>query len=109
MIVTIMQQTILFKAPGRPSTSPLIILSALDVSTRLTTNHFRAFTKMLSSAITPSSVCTAACVAAGAVTTGAALSGHDITACIAATLGAVGIFFVSPALDARKTKKGGAE
>ncbi len=64
---------------------------------------------MLSSAITPSSVCTAACVAAGAVTTGAALSGHDITACIAATLGAVGIFFVSPALDARKTKKGGAE
>ena len=106
-----MQQTILFKVPGKPSTSPLIILSAINIGTQPTTicSAIRRATMRATSAITPSGVCTAACVAAGAVTTGAALSGHDITASIAATLGAVDIFFVSPALDARKTKKGGAK
>lgn len=46
-----MQQTILFKVPGKPSTSPVVILSALDLAGKSKTNHFRVATKMLSRAL----------------------------------------------------------
>lgn len=46
-----MKQTILFKVPGKPSTSPVGILSALDLAGKSKTNHFRAATKMLSRAL----------------------------------------------------------
>lgn len=51
MIVKIMQQTILFKVQGKPSTSPVVILSAPDLAGKSKTNHFRAATKMLSRAL----------------------------------------------------------
>lgn len=61
MIVKIMQQTILFKVPGKPSTRPLVILTGLDIEASSTkslrfaknsaTNHFREAAKMLSRAL----------------------------------------------------------
>lgn len=46
-----MKQTILFKVPGKPSTSPVVILSALDLAGKSKTNHFREAAKMLSRAL----------------------------------------------------------
>lgn len=46
-----MKQTILFKVPGKPSTSPVVILSVLDLAGKSKTNHFRVATKMLSRAL----------------------------------------------------------
>lgn len=88
----------------------VVILSAINIGTPSTTlcSAIRRVTAHAMSAVTPSGICTAACVVAGAITTAAALTGHELTACIAATAGTVGIFFISPALDARKTKEGGA-
>lgn len=46
-----MQQTILFKVPGKPSTRPLVILTGLDIEAKSSTNHFREAAKMLSRAL----------------------------------------------------------
>lgn len=46
-----MQQSILFKVPGKPSKSPVVILSALDLAGKSKTNHSRVATKMLSRAL----------------------------------------------------------
>ena len=88
----------------------VVILSAINIGTPSTTlcRAIRRVVRHAISAIAPSGVCTAASVAAGAITTAAALTGHDLTACIAATVGTAAIFFVSPALDARRAKEGGA-
>lgn len=48
---SVMQQTILFKVPGKPSTRPLVILTGLDIEAKSSTNHFRDVAKMLSRAL----------------------------------------------------------
>lgn len=51
-----MQQTILFKVLGKPSKSPVVILSALDLAGKSKTNHFREAAKMLSRALSKAAV-----------------------------------------------------
>lgn len=46
-----MQQTILFKVQGKPSTSPVVILSALDLAAGSKTNYLRTVSKTLSRAL----------------------------------------------------------
>lgn len=46
-----MEQTFLFKVPGRPSTRPLVILSGIAIERRTSSNHFRELTQMLSRAL----------------------------------------------------------
>lgn len=46
-----MQQTILFKVPGKSSNRPLVILNALAIERQYSTNHFREAAKMLSRAL----------------------------------------------------------
>lgn len=100
--------TVILSAPRR--CDQVVILSVINIGTQSTTlcSAIRRVVRRAISAITPSGVCTAASVAAGVVTTAAALSGHDLTAGIAATVGTAAIFFISPALDTRKAKEGGA-
>lgn len=43
-----MQQTILFKAPGKPNNKPVVILSGLAYGRKCSTNHFPGAGKMLS-------------------------------------------------------------
>ncbi len=42
-----MQQTVLFKAPGRSSRSPLVILTGHNLTAKCSTNHFREAGKMV--------------------------------------------------------------
>ena len=48
--VEVMQQTILFKVPGKPSTRPLVILTGLDIEAKSTTPVSVRLSRALSSA-----------------------------------------------------------
>ena len=91
----------------------VVILSALNIGAQsstlcssLTATAQRTWRRVCR-AVTPSAVCTAAATAAGIAAVVAGIVGYDLTASSAALASTVGIFIVSPALDARKAKKGG--
>lgn len=102
-----MQQTILFKVPGKPSTRPLVILTGLDIEAKSSTNYFREAAKMLSRALskawnwtrcncTPVRIVTFASAAAGLFAFAGFICDNETLLCTASAATVACIFFLEP-------------